>query len=176
MSLYSVKALLILESESGTRLVGKYYSNEAVFSTKKAQDAFEARMHSKTKSVPLGEILVMDEFTILYKPAGDCLLFVVGSKEENELLLLTALNTFRDSLDMLLKGQVDKRAMLENLDYVLLTIDELVDGGILLETEVDEIFQRVSLKAAQDETPITEQTISQAVDSVKESLIKSFLS
>jgi len=133
-------------------------------------------MHSKTKSVPLGEILVMDEFTILYKPAGDCLLFVVGSKEENELLLLTALNTFRDSLDMLLKGQVDKRAMLENLDYVLLTIDELVDGGILLETEVDEIFQRVSLKAAQDETPITEQTISQAVDSVKESLIKSFLS
>jgi len=109
-------------------------------------------------------------------PPATAFFFVVGSKEENELLLLTALNIFRDLFDMLLKGQVDKRAMLENLDYVLLTIDELVDGGILLETEVDEIFQRVSLKAAQDETPITEQTISQAVDSVKESLIKSFLS
>jgi len=166
----------VLESESGARLVGKYYSGEPVFVTKKAQDAFEARLQSKSKQQPLAEIMLLDEFTVLYKPAGDCVVFIVGNKEENELLLLLVLNAFRDALDLLLKGQVDKRSMLENLDYVLLTIDELVDGGIVLETEVDEIVQRVSLKAAQDETPLTEQTISQAVDSVKDTLIKSFLS
>jgi len=176
MSLYSIKALLILESEGGVRLVGKYYSTEPSFATKKAHDAFEAKLHLKMKGAPLGEILVVDDYTVLYKSAGDCVLLVVGHREENELLLLSALNAFRDSLDTLLKGQVDKRSMLENLDYVLLTIDELVDGGILFETEVDEIVQRVSLKAAQDDTPITEKTISDAVDSVKETLIKSFLS
>jgi len=29
------------------------------------------------------------------------------------------------------RNQVEKRTMLENLDYVLLTMDELVDGGYL---------------------------------------------
>jgi len=176
MSLYAVKALLVLESDSGARLVGKYYSGDAVFATKKAQDAFEARLHSKSKHAPLAEIVMLDEFTVLFKPAGNCVVFIVGSRDENELMLLMVLNAFRDALDLLLKGQVDKRSMLENLDYVLLTIDELVDGGIVLETEVDEIVQRVSLKSAQEETPLTEQTISQAVDSVKDTLIKSFLS
>lgn len=82
--------------------------------------------------------------------------------------------------------------MLENLDYVLLTIDEMIDGGhapryklewrsycasIILETDVDEIVKRVSLKSAQNsDTPIGEQTISQAFDTAKEQLIKSFLS
>jgi len=176
MSLYSIKALVVLESATGARLVGKYYSSEAVFANKKAQDAFESRLHAKSKSQPLSEILVLDEFTIVFKLAGDCVVFIVGAKDENELLLLTVLNAFRDALDLLLKNQVDKRSMLENLDYVLLTLDELVDGGIVFETDVDEIFKRVSLKQAQDDTPITEQTISQAVDSVKETLIKSFLS
>jgi hypothetical protein len=46
-----------------------------------------------------------------------------------------------------------------------------------LELDVDEIVKRVSLKTAiENETPITEQTISQAFESAKEQLIKSFIS
>jgi len=89
--------------------------------------------------------------------------------------LLSALNTFRDAIDLLLRSQVDKRALLENLDYVLLTMDELVDDGILLETDPSEIQKRVSLKGAEEDVPLTEQTLSQAWETAKEQLTKSFL-
>jgi hypothetical protein len=36
-----------------------------------------------------------------------------------------------DTVSTLLKGQVDKRTMLENLELILLTIDEAVRGGVL---------------------------------------------
>lgn len=32
-------------------------------------------------------------------------------------------------LFIFIRNQVDKRTMLENLDYVLLALDELIDGG-----------------------------------------------
>jgi len=89
------------------------------------------------------------------------------------LILLSALNTFRETIDLLLKSQVDKRTLLENLDYVLLTIDELVDGGILFETEPDDIVARVSLKGADVDVPL-EQSFTQVFASAKEQFSKSF--
>jgi hypothetical protein len=32
-------------------------------------------------------------------------------------------------MTILLRGQIDKRMVLENLDYLLLAIDEIVDNG-----------------------------------------------
>lgn len=51
--------------------------------------------------------------------------------------------------------------MLENLDYVLLAVDELVDNGILLESDPAVVASRVSMKGADSDIPLSEQTISQ---------------
>lgn len=51
----------------------------------------------------IAEVVVLDEFTAVYKPAGDLVFYVIGSSSENELLLLTALNVFRDTMDTLLR-------------------------------------------------------------------------
>jgi len=177
MSLNVVKALIVLETANGARLMSKYYARDSQFSSKQRQEAFELRLFNKIKAQPLAEIVLLDEYAAVYKASGDLTFFVVGAKEENELLLLNVLNVFRETMDMLLRNQVEKRTMLENLDYVLLTMDELVDGGIILEWDVDEIVKRVSLKSAiEAEGPITEQTIAQAFESAKEQLIKSFIS
>ena len=58
---------------------------------------------------------------------------------------------------------------------VLLAIDELVDGGVVLEADANNIVQRVALKNEAD-VPLDEQTVAQvlhtATDKLKWSLLK----
>lgn len=49
-----------------------------------------------------------------------------GSNDENELILLSVLEAVYDAVYSLMKGQVEKRTMLDNLELILLTIDEAV--------------------------------------------------
>jgi len=71
---------------------------------------------------------------------------------------------------------VDKKSALENLDLVFMTLDELVDGGIILETDPTVVAGRVSMRGADGEVPLSEQTFAQALASAKEQLARSLLS
>lgn len=53
----------------------------------------------------------------------------MGPEGENELMLQGVLNAFYDATSLLLRHQVEKRAILENLDLVVLCLDETVDNG-----------------------------------------------
>lgn len=44
-------------------------------------------------------------------------------------MLSAALQAFFDAVSMLLRNQVEKRSVLENLDMVLLCLDETIDDG-----------------------------------------------
>lgn len=44
-------------------------------------------------------------------------------------MLVSVLNAFFDAVSMMLRKNVEKRTLLENLDGVLLAMDEIVDGG-----------------------------------------------
>ena len=44
-------------------------------------------------------------------------------------MLHSALNAFMDAIHLLLRNQVEKRALLENLDCVILCLDETIDDG-----------------------------------------------
>ena len=44
-------------------------------------------------------------------------------------MLHSALSAFMDALHLLLRNQVEKRALLENLDCVILCLDETIDDG-----------------------------------------------
>lgn len=48
------------------------------------------------------------------------------------------------------RQSVDKRTIVENYDLVSLAIDEIVDDGIILETDPTIIVQRVSKAPSQD--------------------------
>jgi hypothetical protein len=50
------------------------------------------------------------------------------------------------------RNSVDKRTVIENYDLVSLAVDELVDDGIILETDPVVIASRVSRPPAQDMT------------------------
>lgn len=65
----------------------------------------------------------------MYKQTADVIFYIIGNAEENELMLSLALNSFYDALSMLLRNQVEKRAVLENYDLAMLCLDETVDDG-----------------------------------------------
>ncbi|KAB5579989.1 clathrin adaptor complex small chain [Coniochaeta sp. 2T2.1] len=159
MSLYSVNAIIILSTDDGARIFSKYYApphhagnasqNQGPYHDVKAQKAFEKGLLEKTAK-QTGDIILYDNRIVLYKAESDVMMYVVGGADENEILLYNVALALRDSLHLLFKASVDKRTIIENYDLVSLAIDEIVDDGIILETDPTIICQRVSKAPAQD--------------------------
>lgn len=80
-----------------------------------------------------------------------------------------------DAISSMLRGHLDRSVMLDNLELVLLTFDEVVDGGIILETDPQSITNRVLMRGIDSEVPMSELTISQAFASARQQLTKSFM-
>ncbi len=119
----------------------------------------------------------------MYKFIGDLMFYVIGHSDENEILLSSVLVGFYDSVNMLLRSAVEKKTVLENLDLVLLAMDELVEGGLILETDGAMVATRVTMRsfdaeggeiAATMENPGL-QSLSAAFGNVREQLARSLL-
>ncbi|KAH7256927.1 Longin-like domain-containing protein [Fusarium tricinctum] len=161
MSLFTVQAILILGTEDGSRIFAKYFhsphsapnapasASASPYSDVKSQKAFEKGLIEKTAK-QTGDIILYDNRIVLYKMESDVMMYVVGSVDENEILLYNTILALRDSLHLLFKQSVDKRTIVENYDLVSLAIDEIVDDGIILETDPTIIVQRVSRAPTQD--------------------------
>ncbi|KAH9902126.1 snare-like protein [Xylariomycetidae sp. FL2044] len=162
MSLTAVNAVIILSTDDGSRIFAKYYnaphhaptaSSSAQpsppYADVKSQKTFEKGLLEKTAK-QTGDIILYDNRIVLYKAESDVMMYVVGSVDENEVLLYNVILALRDSLHLLFKQSVDKRTIIENYDLVSLAIDEIVDDGIILETDPTIIVQRVSKAPTQD--------------------------
>lgn len=81
-----------------------------------------------------------------------------------------------DSLSAILRHQMEKRVLLENLELVLLAVDELVDGGLILEIDPSAIANRVLMRKAETsgEPNVAELTVSQALETARKQLARSF--
>ncbi|KAK4742697.1 hypothetical protein SAY87_000698 [Trapa incisa] len=171
----SVKNILLLDAE-GKRVAVKYFSDD--WPTNAAKEAFEKSVFTKTQKTNArteAEIAMFDNNVVVYKFVQDLHFFVTGGEDENELILATVLNGFFDAVGLLLRGSVDKREALENLDLILLCIDEIVDGGIILETDANVITGKVASHSIDAGASLSEQTISQALATAREHLTRSLL-
>eukprot|EP00798_Chlamydomonas_sp_ICE-L_P023981 gene23981-9556_t len=174
-----VKCILLLDSE-GKRIAVKYYSQD--WTTVSSQSNFEKSLWNKTKGTNArqeAEIVMFDDYIAVYKYVGDLMFYVTGSQDENELILYSVLQCFYEAVSGLLRQQIEKKTVLENLDLVLLAIDEILDGGIILETDPQLVSSRVTMRGAEGEGPSASmggaQTFSSAFASAKEHLARSLL-
>ncbi|KAF1985394.1 coatomer zeta subunit [Aulographum hederae CBS 113979] len=162
MSLFAVNAILILSTDDSTRILAKYFSSPHPpahggsnypganpYPNLKDQKAFEKGLLEKTAK-QTSDIILYDNRVVVFKMESDIMLYVVGGAEENEILLYNVILALRDSLNILLKNSTDKRTVIENYDLVSLAIDEIVDDGIVLETDPMVVASRVSRPPAQD--------------------------
>lgn len=165
----------------GNRILAKYYDKN-VFPTAKEQMAYEKNLFSKTHRAN-AEIIMLDGLTVVYKSNVDLFFYVMGGKQENELILLSVLNCLFDTISLILKKNVEKRALLDNLDVVMLAFDEICDGGweliivfstyfwifsffcrIILDADPSSVQKRVDLR--NDELPLGEQTVAQVTNAL----------
>ncbi|XP_064380933.1 coatomer subunit zeta-2 isoform X2 [Dromaius novaehollandiae] len=118
-------ALFILDSD-GQRLLAKYY--DSTFPSAEEQAAFERRVFSSTRGVG-GDVACLQGLTVVCTSSADLSFYVVGSGRENELLLSAVLGCLVEALGRVLRGEVEKRWLLDNLAGAFLVVDEIVDGG-----------------------------------------------
>lgn len=102
-------------------------------------------------------------------------------------MLSSALQSLADAMGMLLRNQLEKRGVLENLDLVVLCLDETIDDGcvsallcmvpstypgrIIVDTDATAIASRVSRpRADTTEIVLNEQTLMNAYNTVKEKM------
>lgn len=115
MSLHSVIAVLILSTDASadsSRIFAKYYTAPHTsatapapvqpYSSLKEQKAFEKGLLEKT-SKQTSDIILYDNKIVVFKMEGDVMIYVVGSAEENEVLLYNVVLALRDTLSILLR-------------------------------------------------------------------------
>lgn len=68
----------------------------------KSQKTFESGLLEKTAK-QTGDIILYDNRIVLYKNESDVMVYVVGSVDENEVLLYNVILAIRDSLHLLFK-------------------------------------------------------------------------
>uniref|UniRef100_A0A4W6FKX4 Coatomer subunit zeta n=1 Tax=Lates calcarifer TaxID=8187 RepID=A0A4W6FKX4_LATCA len=162
-SLYTVKAVLILDND-GDRLYAKYYDD--TYPTVKEQKAFEKNIFNKTHRTD-SEIALLEGLTVVYKSNIDLFFYVIGSSHENELMLMAVLNCLFDSLSQMLRKNVERRALLENMEGLFLAVDEIVDGGVILESDPQQVVHRVALRVI-----FPPQVLQSAKEQIKWSLLR----
>lgn len=165
-----VNSLVVLDLD-GDRLFAKYYDGK----TKVEQLAHEAVLCKKTRAVPArteAEVLLVDTELVVFRSGIECKFYISGPVEENELILVGVLEAIFDTVSILLKGQVDKRTMLDNLELILLTIDEVLDHGQIMELDAAAVVSRVLMKASEAAQTIGDLSISQALGLARDQFIK----
>ncbi|KAL0900519.1 hypothetical protein Bca101_084480 [Brassica carinata] len=158
-----VKNILLLDSE-GKRVAVKYYSDD--WATNAAKLSFEKYVFSKTSKTNArteAEITLLDSNIIVYKFAQDLHFFVTGGDDENELVLSSVLQGFFDAVALLLRNNVEKMEALENLDLIFLCLDEMVDQGVILETDPNVIAGKVAMQSTEASGSLSEQGITNLV-------------
>ncbi|KAI7750673.1 hypothetical protein M8C21_029517, partial [Ambrosia artemisiifolia] len=166
---------LLLDSE-GRRVAVKYYTDE--WPTNAAKLAFERSIFTKTHKTNArteAEIVMFENNVVVYKLIQDLHFFVTGGDSENELALATVLQGFSDAVTLLLRGNVDQREALENLDTLFLCLDEIVDAGVILETDGNMIAGKVATHNLDDGASLSQQTISKALATTREHFTRSIL-
>mmetsp|Transcript_14685 Transcript_14685/g.44122 ORF Transcript_14685/g.44122 Transcript_14685/m.44122 type:complete len:182 (+) Transcript_14685:103-648(+) len=173
-----VKAILILDQE-GHRIAAKFFAPQFERNQPACQrviDSLAGKVMPSTRTE--SDVLMVDDAIAIFRGGPDTLFFVLGDEDENEVFLAAVLDGLVDSLGSLLRGQIDRRTLLDNLALVLLTIDEICDSGVVLETDAGAIASRVLMRSPQGqlpagEVPLSELTLSQAFVSARQQFLKS---
>merc|ERR1712008_568720 len=118
----------------------------------KAETTFEKKLYDKTMRTNAkneAEVIMFDKIVTVYRNSADVWFYVVGSQAENELILVHVLMALLEALNGALRTSPDKRTLLDNFDSLMLTVDELIDGGMILESDSAAIVNRVGMKSAE---------------------------
>jgi coatomer subunit zeta len=118
LSLFTVNAVLIMSTDDSSRIYAKYFSpphppagaaahandypGVNPYPSVKEQKAFESGLLEKTNK-QTNDVILYDNRVVVFKVENDVMLYVIGSVDENEVLLYNVVVALRDALGILFK-------------------------------------------------------------------------
>lgn len=149
MNTTTIKALLIIDMD-GKRIYSKYYEKSPSVPLAK-QHEIEERIAKSITGKGNSELFLLDKYVVLYRTMSDVIIAALTDPSENELLVNSALMCIVDGFDILFNKQFDKKVALEYYDKVAIAVDEVIDDGVILEVDGEQMANRVSFKGVEDE-------------------------
>jgi len=174
------KGVVVLDNE-GRRIYSKYYNPPRDLATHTAQQLFEQQLHAKTlKTNPsnqVSEVLIIEPFVAVFKILNDVTVYLLGDNEENEILLASLLDSLTESLEMLYKGELDRRRILEEVDLLVIAVDESFEDGLVMCCDAMSIVERVVMRegATSTKTAKKEGAFERAIQNAKDAITKTLM-
>jgi len=152
----TIKAIILVNLD-GKQVLSKSYDDKLQLKE------FVKRIFVKTKTQKTrDDISTVDGYIVIHRFVTDLHMYVVGAKNENPLILDRVLCCLVEVVTTLLNKNIERQSVLENLDQIILALDEICDGGTVLETDPDLVIHRV---CRQNET--SDQSMAQVLQNAK---------
>jgi hypothetical protein len=175
-----IKGILVLDSE-GSKIYSKYFNVSSDLSSKAGQDLFEKLLKSKISKFSLknreNEVVLVESWTVVFKMVNSLTLYIIGSNDENEIFMASVLDTLVESLEMVYRAELERSRVVDEMDLLLLTIDEMFEEGLVLAFDASTTTERVLMREANEVAPaktsVKESLFGRALQNAKQAISKS---
>ena len=140
-----IKFIIILDN-SGKLIYGKYFIDK----DQERQREFEKQLCFQVKNLNISQgeldIFNIDDYNVFVKIIGEIAYFIGVNEDDNECLGYNFCKIFETCLGNITNDNFDRQKIYDNLDKIMLLIDEMVDNGLIINTDPDSIEKLISHK------------------------------
>ena len=140
-----IKFIIILDN-SGKLIYGKYFIDK----DQEKQREFEKQLCFQVKNLNITQgkldIFNIDDYNVFVKIIGEIAYFIGVNEEDNECLGYNFCKIFENCLGGITNDNFDQKKIFDNLDKIMLIIDEMVDNGLIINSDPDSIEKLISLQ------------------------------
>ena len=138
-----IKFIIILDN-SGKLIYGKYFIDK----DQERQREFEKQLCFQVKNLNISQgeldIFNIDDYNILVKIIGEIAYFIGLNENDNECLGYNFCKIFENCVGNITNDNFSRQKIFDNLGKIMLIIDEMVDNGLIINSDPDSIEKLIS--------------------------------
>ena len=138
-----IKFVIILDN-NGKIIYSKYFTGK----DQQKQREFEKQLCFQVKNLNIcpGEldIFSMDDYNIFVKIIGEIAYFIGLNEEDNECLGYNFCKLFENCLASITNDNFERPKIFDSLEKIIVMIDEMLDNGLIVNTDPDSISKLIS--------------------------------
>ena len=138
-----IKFIIILDN-SGKLIYGRYFIDK----DQERQREFEKQLCFQVKNLNISQdeldIFNIDDYNVFVKIIGEIAYFIGVNEDDNECLGYNFCKIFENCLGSITNDNFDRQKIYDNLDKIMLIIDEMVDNGLIINTDPESIEKLIS--------------------------------
>ena len=138
-----IKFIIILDN-SGKLIYGKYFIDK----DQERQREFEKQLCFQVKNLNISQgeldIFNIDDYNIFVKIIGEIAYFIGLNENDNECLGYNFCKIFENCVGNITNDNFSRQKIFDNLGKIMLIIDEMVDNGLIINSDPDSIEKLIS--------------------------------